>query len=311
MSTQAEQDFRTLVAALRSALTTGSGAAERPGQLRLRLEEELDASEDTDAGRLRRLVHQVVAAAEENLPANLTRIAPLTAESLRRLSSELADARGWSLDAAQRTTRIWAAALGFEELVASSWPRTPERPQPATPISADVLEPTAAPPGQEPTPPPAKRPASWPPLRKAVAAHSRSAAGEETLGAAQAYAGMSLPLFAGALVLLVLVLIAPVLFLDAVGLLLPVVGAAVAAVLVRFLGYGALVATRSGLEFTPYDGPMRKARPDRAYSASWSEVTVEPGYFSTVRFAGHRIQLGPRNRNFADALAAYDGGRTR
>jgi hypothetical protein len=134
MATRAEHDHAVMVAALRAVLASDPEDAGRPSRLRLHLDGVLGPDE---AHRLRRLVHQVVAASEDNLPVNLTRIAPLTAESLQRLSGELAQARGWTDVVSRRTTQIWATALGFEELVASSWPRepVPERPA-AGPVAA-------------------------------------------------------------------------------------------------------------------------------------------------------------------------------
>ena len=84
-------DFRTMLAALRTAVE--APGADRPGRLRGRLDAALGPE---DSARLRRLVHQVVAAAEENVPHDLRRIAPLTPQSLHRLSQDLADARGWT-----------------------------------------------------------------------------------------------------------------------------------------------------------------------------------------------------------------------
>ena len=125
MSPDPATDFAALVRALQSSLT-GTVADIRPGQLRLRLEQHLA----DDAQRLRPLVHQVVVAAEEHLPANLTRIAPLSVHSLQRLSGELAEARGWAPETARRATRIWASALGYDDVAAAPWPE-PEEPEPA------------------------------------------------------------------------------------------------------------------------------------------------------------------------------------
>ena len=312
------EDFTTMVTTLRAALESPSDAG-RPGQLRRRLEAQLGPDETQ---RLRRLVHQVVAAAEENLPANLRRIAPLTSESLQRLSGELAASRGWTQEAAQRATQIWAAALGFEELASSSWPReaAPARPTPAEPATPVVAEVTAPPPGaQKPpaTPEPVRpapaaalpaTPAEWPKIKKQLARHTQAASGESALTAIQAYAGMNLLVCAALVVGLTVVLCLPILFLGTTGILLPILGAVLASVLVRKLGRGALVATASGLEFTPYDQQMRNPRPEQLFSAPWADVRVEPGFVTAYHFAGRRVQVGPRNKAFVSAAQPYVGG---
>jgi len=122
--------------ALRRVLDADPSAGSRPGQLRA----ELTARLGQLAPAHRPQIHQVVAAAEDNLPATLTRVAPLTAQSLLRLSEELAAGRGWTLATAERAIATWATALGFGDLVASSWPREP--------LAATVLP--AMPPAAEP-----------------------------------------------------------------------------------------------------------------------------------------------------------------
>lgn len=122
-------------AALSAVVSVGPDVVTRPGQLRSRLVAELGDA----ATEARALVHQVVAAAEENLPGALTTMAPLTAQSLQRLSEELATARGWTLVVSERATRVWATALGFDELVSSSWPRSdsPELPPTTLPEAGE------------------------------------------------------------------------------------------------------------------------------------------------------------------------------
>ncbi|HSV38392.1 MAG TPA: hypothetical protein VLI04_06480 [Nocardioidaceae bacterium] len=315
------EDFTTMVATLRAALESPSDAG-RPGQLRLRMEAALGAEE---AQRLRRLVHQVVGAAEENLPANLRRIAPLTSESLQRLSGELATSRGWSQEAAQRATQIWAAAMGFEELAASSWPRepVPERPAPAEPVTPVLVEETTPPVPARPEParpepakpvPAAKSPATpaaptaWPKPHKQLARHTQAKTGEPALTVILAYSGMNLMLVFGLMIALTVVLCLPILFLGSSGILFPIAGALLASLLVRRLGKGGLVATEAGLEFTPYDLNLKKPDLDNVFRASWAEVTVEPGYVTTYRFAGRAVQVGPRNKAFVAAAQPYVGG---
>ncbi|SFC44970.1 hypothetical protein SAMN04487968_106230 [Nocardioides terrae] len=129
-----------VVDALHHALDADPTAGSRPGQLRA----ELTARLGELAPSHRPQIHQVVAAAEDNLPATLTRVAPLTSQSLLRLSEELATGRGWTRATAERTIAIWATALGFGDLVASSWPREP--------LAVTVLpgDPPATPPSTEP-----------------------------------------------------------------------------------------------------------------------------------------------------------------
>ncbi|CUR54410.1 hypothetical protein NOCA2150152 [metagenome] len=122
-------DTALLVGALRAAVKPGV-AEVHPGQLQLEVERALGPD---DFRRLRREVHQLVAAAQEHLPIRLTRIAPLTPETLNGLSRELAESRGWAVETAQWATRMWAIALGFEQLASSSW-QTSE--PPGTPSNA-------------------------------------------------------------------------------------------------------------------------------------------------------------------------------
>lgn len=78
--------------------------------------------------------------------------------------------------------------------------------------------------------------------------------------------------------------------------------------LVARLRRGALVASASGLEFTPYDTSLRTPRPEQSFGAVWSQVSVEQGRVSVLRVAGRRVQVGPRNRAFAATAATMAGG---
>ena len=290
----ASDDFRTMLAALRAAMETPG--ADRPGRLRSRLDAALGPEDST---RLRRLVHQVVAAAEENLPHDLRRIAPLTPQSLHRLSQDLADARGWTPDAARRTTQLWASALGFADLADSSWPREPG-PEEQGAFSGPATQLPPAPPSPLPH---GAGPAPWPATPKTFARHTATRSGEPVLGAALGYAGMSLPVCVTAGVTLTVVLCLPILLIGATGGLLPILAVLGARVLVGRLGRGAVVVSASGIEFTPYDTSLRKPQPERAFGAPWSQVEVERDTVSVLRFAGHRVQVGPRNRAFVEAVA--------
>lgn len=317
-------DLRTMLAALRAAVAT-PGDADSPGRLRRRLEELLGPDESV---RLRRLVHQVVAASEENLPHDLRRITPLTAYSLQRLSQDLATARGWSPETARRTTQLWASALGFADLAASSWPREeaartsvpgggvplvqtllPDAPLTAAPtagpprvLAADAGAPAPQPPGASRVPVSAP---PWPPVPKNLVRHTTNLAGEPALGVVLAYAGMSLPLCAVLTTAMTVVLCLPILVVGAAGAVLAPVGVAGAKLLISRLRRGALVASASGLEFVPYDTSLRNPRPEQSFGAVWPQVQVQQGRVSTLRVAGRRVQVGPRNRAFAAAAAAY------
>lgn len=304
-----------MLAALRAAVATPADA-DRPGRLRQRLDEALGPE---DSVRLRRLTHQVVAASEENLPHDLRRITPLTTQSLQRLSADLAVARGWSPEAAQRTTQLWASALGFADLASSSWPRDGSNTAPPKasspppsplPLSATLLpesRPAATP---RPGPPPPPRPSvdgaapPWPPAPKNFARHTTNLAGEPALGISLAYAGMSLPLCVVLGVAMTVVLCLPILVLGAAGGMLSIVAIGGGKLLVSGLRRGVLVASANGLEFTPYDTSLRKPKPDQSFGAAWSQVSVVAGRISVLSLAGRRVQVGPRNRAFVAAAAA-------
>jgi hypothetical protein len=301
-----------LVEALRAAIE--ESAPLRAGRLRPQLESRLGAEQSR---LLRREIHQVVAAAEEHLPTRLVRVTPLTPSALARISAELAAARDWSPATAERTTRTWAAALGFDGLAAREWPAGSAA-SPRPPVSVDpAIGVTARPPeaparGPRPQAPPvlphAARSAadvSWPtPAKRLVAAHARSTTGEPALGVTQAYAGVSLPAFTAVVVGLTSAVVAVALVLPGLAWLLAPVGAAAAAYSTRFLRYGALLATTAGLEFVPYDGNMRRPRPERTIRAAWPQVAGEVGTVSRLSAAGQRFQVGPRNRSFAAAAVA-------
>lgn len=110
-----------VVDALRAAVSSSAGVATRPGLLRVRLESALEP----DGDRFSAVTHQVVAAAEENLPSLLAGLAPITAESVERVTAQLASTRGWSESTALRTVLIWADALGLERPATIKVPTAP------------------------------------------------------------------------------------------------------------------------------------------------------------------------------------------
>jgi hypothetical protein len=294
------EDFMTMLAAMRVAVT-GPADADRPGRLRQRLEEALGPE---DSVRLRRLVHQVVAASEENLPHDLRRITPLTPQSLQRLSQDLATTRGWSPEAAQRATQLWASALGFADLASASWPRGGPGPEPPTASTGQAPMPLRMTllPEAGPFPAPA-----WPSAPKNFARHTTNLLGEPALGVTLAYAGMSLPLCVALGLTMTVLLCLPVFLIGATGAILPILAIGGGKLLVARLGRGALVASNSGLEFTPYDTALRRPRPEQSFGAVWSQVSVAQGRVSVLELAGRRVQVGPRNRSFVAAAAQCAG----
>lgn len=304
------------VDALRTVLAGDSGAATRPGQLRQKIDAALGPEQ---AAGLRPLVHQVVAAAEENLPGYLTRIMPLTARSLQQLSGELATARGWNDATAQRVTQIWACALGFGA-VAEDWPQQQE--PPAAPVAAPAhtagqadrpTDATSLPPpptenraaGATPPPVSSGTGTDWPAPSRLARGHAASRAGQPVLGATWAYAGMSLKVYLLIVGLVVALMVASFVAFHVLVGALPLL--ALAYFLRRAVARGLLVATASGLEFTAYTAFLSKPRADGGFSAAWSEVTVDEGAFTELRLAGRRLQVGPLSRQFARASAAHAG----
>lgn len=292
-----------LVDALRSAVS-GQAMPVHVGQLR----QQVDAALGPEQARLlRREVHQVMVAAEEHLPSRLMQVRPLTALSLARLSSELATTRSWAPATAERTTRIWAAALGFEHLAEVQWPAPPTPAQrPSASIDSLELGVTAA-------PPQAQRPtvgAEWPkPSKRLAKNHSVSSAGEVPVGISQAYAGMPFAVFAGLLLAITVILVVAFLILPTtIGFLAPFLGFGAATALARVAGQGALVATAAGVEFVPYKGVLGSPASHPSRVGSWTEVSVEVGTVSTVTVQGQRIQVGPLGRAFAGAAATRAQG---
>ena len=224
----------------------------------------------------------------------------------------LATTRGWKPETAERTTRTWAAALGFDELAAETWPLVPATGARPTASIEPAAGATALPPAQ---------PAGigddisirgavpvWPPPAKRLSlAHAESESGRPVLGVVQAYAGVSLTAFTGVISLLTVALVAVLLLLPGSGWLLVLVGVGAATYATRFLQYGALLATEIGIEFVPYDGNMRRARPERSMHATWDEVAVMLGKVSSVSAGGRRFQVGPRNKAFALASSGPGG----
>ncbi len=75
---------------------------------------------ETDRTQHRRRVHMVCAAVDENLPARLGDLQPLTPDDLDHLARDLAAVRGWELEAAESVVTIWAGALGARPGVESA-----------------------------------------------------------------------------------------------------------------------------------------------------------------------------------------------
>ncbi len=309
-----DSDRDLLVQGLSRAVADQAAHALRPGQLRHRLQEELGPE---DAQRLRRDVHRLVAAAEENVAAHITRRLPLTPQALGRLAGDLADRRGWSWVAASTTAEVWAAALGSPVRAEEPDPfRDTSSARPSAEPASLPPEATALPPGafvapvpsevnpaRESRPSPAE--AAWPQTSKNIAAKlAQAQVTERVHGATLAYGGLPLVVYAGALIALTVTMCLPILVLDAGGPLLTVFAVLLALPLVHLAGYGILRATDDGVVFLPYAGALSSPRPDQAIASTWGDLRVEEGAVSSVWVAGRRVQLGPRNRDFARALSS-------
>lgn len=102
------------------ALTTALGGnpsafAGQPSQLRLKLVRLLGE----DAHTYRADVHLVVTALDENVPAELLAAAPLSVADRHRHAQILAQARGWTDEAAHTAIGLWLHGLGIESGAAS------------------------------------------------------------------------------------------------------------------------------------------------------------------------------------------------
>lgn len=304
------EPMRSARVALRSVVSADRTVADHPGRLREALQAQLSAEE---FARLRRPLHQVVVAAEEHVPASLTRWAPVTDASRQRIAADLAQARGWTAEAALNVTDAWASALGLQVADADlQRPAPGPAPQPrvdelaATELPKVGLAATELPPDAlVSTGPPAARPVAWPssPRRHLSQLGDRP----DVVATTVAYRGMSFVVFVAAIVALTVVLCLPVILFGGAGFLLPAIGAIGAMLLVKRLGMGLLVATATGLEFVPLDGPGRTPRVEGTLAAPWTEVEVAPAWVSIVTVGENRVQVGPRHRDFVAAAAARAG----
>ncbi|SDP38392.1 hypothetical protein SAMN04489867_2261 [Pedococcus dokdonensis] len=87
-----------------------SAFAGQPSQLRLKLSRLLG----DDAHTYRAQVHLVVTALDENVPAELLAAAPLSAADVDRHAQILAQARGWTDEAAHTAIGLWVRALDID-----------------------------------------------------------------------------------------------------------------------------------------------------------------------------------------------------
>jgi hypothetical protein len=162
MTTHPHPGANPVADALAAALTGDRAAyAAHPSQLRSKLTRLLGDQAHTHRGD----VHLVVTALDENVPSELRMAAPLTAADVVRHAQALAQARGWTQDAALRAVRYWAEAM---DLPVSGDPAhvlpaeslrgslsTSERSDPAEPEVSDADDRTAVPvpePGPQATP---------------------------------------------------------------------------------------------------------------------------------------------------------------
>lgn len=109
------------------ALTTAlagnpSAFTGQPSQLRLKLVRLLGE----DAHTYRADVHLVVTALDENVPAELLAAAPLSMADRHRHAQILAQARGWTDEAAHTAIGLWLHGLGIESEAASEHAPAPE-----------------------------------------------------------------------------------------------------------------------------------------------------------------------------------------
>lgn len=289
-ATMPETDaLAAVLTALRDVLSESSDT--HPGVLRRRLDRAVPPGVDTT----RPLVHQVVAAAEEGVPDRLRRMPVVTSSAVVLVGEELARARGWSSPTALRVTRLWVAALGREEVVGPTPMGTASEP------AATALPPVPS--SEQPAAPVTVARTSWPPVPRGVLrTHTTTSTGQPVLGVAQGYAGMPLLVAWGLLAVLLVLAPLPVL-VPAPGLVTPLCFLA-AVGLATALRRGALVAGEDVVELVPYNRSMTRPRDEGRVSVPWSEVSLEPGTFSTVRLGSTRVQLGPGSRRFVDALGA-------
>ena len=110
MTTHPHRSARPIAEALATALQGDQAAyAAHPSQLRSRLTRILGEEAHTYRGD----VHLVVSALDENVPSELRMAAPLTVADVSRHAQALAQARGWTQDAALRAVHYWADAMGL------------------------------------------------------------------------------------------------------------------------------------------------------------------------------------------------------
>lgn len=139
MSVHPADDTSPFARALATALE-GQDAAYtgHPSQLKLRLTRLLG----DDAHTYRRDLHLVVAALDENVPAELRASAPLTTADLERHAQMLAVTRGWTAEAAMTAVILWADALALSRGVAPGQVATGEA-DPANRIPASPVSPSS------------------------------------------------------------------------------------------------------------------------------------------------------------------------
>lgn len=275
---EADTSSEELVRALREAAQDDPESM-RSGQLRSRLESRLGSR----ASAYRREIHQLTAAVDENLPANLLRIQPLTTPALARLSGELAAARGWGPETARQVTTWWASALGFAEVAQGEWPQEPVQAaaSPPPPPAQDGLSDA-----------PAVRPVEWPSVpERFIKRHAVGVRGDRVLGVSAASAGIDSTLYLGLVGVFLVAGIGAIIVLPATWAWVPSFLVLVFGRLaLTASGPGALVATREGLEFSPYDW-RGQPRTEGVFTAPWSEVTAAPGRRATFLMAGRRVQV--------------------
>jgi hypothetical protein len=125
------------------------------------------------------------------------------------------------------------------------------------------------------------------------------------LATVQAYSGLSLPFVFVAITTVTAGMIVAVLLLPPGAVVAaPIVGAAIfARWLASRLGRGLLIALPSGLRFVPFDVQLMRPRVEGAVDTTWDDVDISLGFTSHILVADRRVQVGPRNRAFAERVA--------
>jgi hypothetical protein len=321
-------DEVALINALSAVASAGSGAASRPGQLMARLEAELGEA----AGRNRGRVRQLVAGAEEHVPARLAGLAPLTPAAMDRVASELAQVRGWTMEVASWVVASWATALGLASVaqrpamsIAPGVPmsdpslagvRIPSgdvtalAQPPRASVRAPVVPPPTPPPGP-PVPAPAMPGHSLEgmpsPQEESARCRGQAAGFPPARGQSKAFTGPSLvPVLVIAGLVTVVAAAGLVVVAAPLGRLLICAGlVAMVVVLSRLWRHGIVLAYDDGVIVVITKGRRGAVRPETRQDFDWDYVTVRDGYVPQLTVHGRTWQLPPAARAFVRAAGEH------